>query len=949
MYDSVALITNCQFSFIKAFGPGAILHLSINFAPNITGNALVDNADTRNPTFKVARNSFEHISSDSGTFLHWISASRGIFLKTEDNHFAAIICHGNGGLIFAQYPLQPHRLPTLRSESYFRVISRNDIAIGISGTRNGGVIYAEGGTELFNLTLINLTLSDIVCKGDGGVAYLFSPNQNAIMFNPLIRQLDTLQETSVGTLRISQSTLRNIIVENGGIIYERTPSDTLFLDFVSNILENISAYSRGGAFYIVKPITSIYNNVFDRVFANLAGPIIYSVSDQLNLTNFIAENIITSSLSTVASVAPTNLLVEFTSLSDGSPIALEYEDTPPYNPIVPNLTSYSLSEYQITMTLVSNGPQGLQPVYDESNSPYLVLVFISRDGENRTILSTNCSHSVCKDVTSTVTLRGLAGELILVNATYHSRLYTQFQQFSIRLRSCLPGEINNTKDHECVYCRPGTYSLTPTDTKCSECPGGAICKGGSNIIIQPGYYKSKVSSTSARMINCNDSGSRCKGNNTCADPFTGPLCLQCNREKGYFMDESTETCVLCSKKSALIAVASFLLVASIVYQIVMLIITYRENKSIHAQSQEQGRVNTIRPGQFLVILATYVQIISVVANIDESTISSLLKVTSTDGNPNTQVVFSLQCLYRLYFSDSFKALQVRVLAYVLSPVIKILVVVIFEFFRNLIYRDPDGLGRKKSLQRVGLAAVILILLEQPGIVGVLCKYLTCSQLDPLVNAMYIKTHNSIQCDTDKYNFFKKVVVVPALTVWAFLIPLGIILILYRIKKRLHFSESLRIVYGSLYNSYHENSYYWGVVIILLKVIIYVINSTINASPIFKGVPFMWLIQVYLYFLKKRVPYSCKYLYTAENLCCGAYLIILTLAFIRLSTDHHGIKYACSVMIVITVSVAGGYVLLKLGGLVFLRIRRIIQQIQDKIHSSEGLHRRDALLIDLPER
>ena len=113
MYDSVAFISNCQFSFIKAFGPGAILNPSIDLAPNITENALIDNTYTRNPTFKVIRNSFKHISSAYGTFLHWISESRGIFLKTEDNHFAAISCNGNGGLIFAQYPLQKHRLSTL--------------------------------------------------------------------------------------------------------------------------------------------------------------------------------------------------------------------------------------------------------------------------------------------------------------------------------------------------------------------------------------------------------------------------------------------------------------------------------------------------------------------------------------------------------------------------------------------------------------------------------------------------------------------------------------------------------------------------------------------------------------------------------------------------------------------------------------------------------------------
>lgn len=965
-FDSVALITNCQFDTIKARGAGAILNPSIVPFANTTRKIKNNNGNKKNPTFVISRNSFERIAAAYGTLLSWASTIKGIFFSSEDNYFDKIRCKGNGGLIFAQYFLSNDY--DLSPVSYFRVVSTNDVVTGVAGTYNGGIIYAEGVTELFNITITGATLSDIRCSGDGGIACLFSPNQNSELSGTR-RLLDVSEETQLGTINISNSEFRNITVMNGGVIYESTPNDTLNLVFDSNTLENITANARGGAFYFIKPIISIGSNLFEDVTAKLAGPLIYSVSDQLNLTNFSAENVIVSPFSTVASIAPTNLLVNLIPLFRDTPeITKEYESVPPYNPIFPNLTSYSLSDYQITLTLVSNGSEGPQVVYDESPRALLTLVFISSK-ENRTFVSGNCSNSTCAVIASTVTLRGLAGDVILVNATYDSKVYRQFQQFYIKLRGCAPGEINNTANYECVYCLPGGYSLDPNDTKCSECPTGANCAGGSDITIKQGYYKSNASSRSLLVLNCNDSGSRCVGNNTCAHPFTGPACLQCSLENGYYMSASAGTCVLCSGKRELIAVASLLLTASILYQIAMTVITYKENKKIHTRYQHEKR-NTVQPGQFLVLLATYTQITYVVANLDENTVSYLLKATNTVGNPYTQVMFSLQCLYLFHIPDPFKALRFQMLVYILSPLIKVIVVIIFECFRNLIWRDPDGLGKKKSMVRVGAVAVVLILLEQPGIVGILCKYLTCAHLDPYLSDEFIKTHNSIQCHTDQYNFFKKLVVVPALTFWAFLIPLGIFVILYKIRNRLYVSESLRIVFGNLYNSYHERTYYWGIIIIIFKVLIYVLNSILKASPVFKGVLFLWLIQVYFYLLKRKTPYHFRYLYLAENCCCAAYIITLTLVFIRLSTDHYGIKYACSVMIVITVAFAGGYIIVNMLGLYFFTVKGFIQNLKEKRKKKQILletlaslrsyhaqypsrvdrnHRRGAICVNLPER
>ena len=940
MYDSLTLIMNCTFHSIQTIGPGTILNPSIGRLTSFITNSTTNGSSRRrNPTFRAIGNNFENISSSSGTLLYSISMARGTFLDSEDNRFENIHCEGNGGLVFARYLPLEDNLSHLTSPTNFQFTSRNDTITVITGTQRGGVIFAEGQTGLFNITIIEMVLSKIECYGDGGIVYLVAPAPSSLL--ALDVSYNTHQITQVGTISISRSKFSNINVQNGGIIYEETPNNTLNFLFDSNILDGVSANARGAAFYWVEPIASITNNSFFKVFAGLVNSPIFSVSTQIDLPDFEMLNTITPSPESVASFAPTNLLVDFISLHDGSSRHLDYEDTPPYNPIVPNLTSYSLSDYQIKLTLVSHRPEGHQIVYDESTNARLELVFftsrILSSGENRTFISKNCYNSSCTAIASTITLRGLAGESILVIATYKSDRYTQFQRFHIKLRGCIPGERNNSAADECIKCVPGTYSLNPNDNRCFECPGGANCSDVLNVRILKGFYNSSTASNRLQVIDCKDNGTRCLGSiynsNYCSENFTGPVCLQCNLDNEHFMSASSGKCVLCSRKNPPIAHAVLWLLGTIVYQIVMIIITYRDNKQTHAQNQALNEPN---PGQFLVILATFTQISYVVANVDENTISILLRATNLVGNPYHQVFSSLQCLYllnsnhdKLGNDELFKALKFQVLIYVFSPMIKTTVVIICEVLRNLFF--CRRLGREKwkiSLERIGVVAVVLILLEQPGIIGLLSKYLTCSKLDNSMTEEYIQTYNSIQCGTSHYNFFKYAVVIPALTFWALLIPLAIFIILRSVRKKLHDSESLRTIFGSLYNAYLPTSFYWGLLIIIFKSALYVLNSVITASPIIKGVIFMTMIHVYFFALKREPRYRYISLTRGEELCYYAYIATLSLIFIRFSTSSVGLKYACSVMIVIAVSIAGLYALLHAAWFGFKWLKKCLRRKQN---------------------
>ncbi len=114
-----------------------------------------------------------------------------------------------------------------------------------------------------------------------------------------------------------------------------------------------------------------------------------------------------------------------------------------------------------------------------------------------------------------------------MNVMYQSANYQQNQTFNLRLRACLPGEVNETATQQCFYCRQGTYSLSPSDSECTLCPQGAECMGGNSIMLQEGYYRSLSSNESLLIVPCNDSGSRCVGGfeNNCSEMFSGPVCL----------------------------------------------------------------------------------------------------------------------------------------------------------------------------------------------------------------------------------------------------------------------------------------------------------------------------------------------------------------------------------------------------------------------------------------
>ena len=188
---------------------------------------------------------------------------------------------------------------------------------------------------------------------------------------------------------------------------------------------------------------------------------------------------------------------------------------------------------------------------------------------NQNYVTQNCENSTCTLSASSLVLEGQANDLVNVSVNYMSNTYNQSQNFSISLRGCVTGEIYNALNKICTYCQSGTYSLSLSDASCQDCPIGAICYGGENITINPGYYRSMANTSVLLIVPCNDSDSQCLGGNlqtNCSETYTGVICSQCNQENGYLSSGKDGECNICYGENKLITFSILLIIGSILFR-----------------------------------------------------------------------------------------------------------------------------------------------------------------------------------------------------------------------------------------------------------------------------------------------------------------------------------------------------------------------------------------------
>ena len=249
---------------------------------------------------------------------------------------------------------------------------------------------------------------------------------------------------------------------------------------------------------IVNSRNSTYINNTSPYGNNIAAyPVKIALDSKNNLTN-------------ISSKIPINYLVD--EQVTGTPLTRElfFNVLDYYNQIITILVNeigqITLNEYNKTETKVEDYSfvgkestiiQNGQFIYDNvtlySDPPDSILTltfttdtiitnYLKDKDETRFMNLSNIQQELRPDLSLNL------GDINISNAYYYL--------IDIKLRECVAGEIYNKVSKSCTLCSYKTYSYTPNDTTCTDCPQNTVCLGGKKLTLNPGYWRSWNQSTS---------------------------------------------------------------------------------------------------------------------------------------------------------------------------------------------------------------------------------------------------------------------------------------------------------------------------------------------------------------------------------------------------------------------------------------------------------------------
>ena len=652
----------------------------------------------------------------------------------------------------------------------------------------------------------------------------------------------------------------------------------------------------GGTLSYIDAKISIYESTFISNTAGVYGDVLFSQDGTFDLQAILANNSVTQQIDSADS---SSIYSTFSRYPNHIQMIFLNQSTLQERPtlVLDNITYSTFRSIYFEINLAYDTGSAYVPVVNLSPSTSVIFTFLL-NSSNQTLTSNNCTSGVCIINGLAVDIPGKKGDLFTITVDYESDYFQIQQSFQVYMRSCIPGEIASSGGLKCTYCEAGTYSFNPNDTSCKTCPTSASCPGGAVVNLTSGYWTETV--YSENFVACNDSNDarRCLGGSqggNCAIGFVGPACYQCDYDNGWY-SSATEKCVYCEINNWKIVAPVIYLLFYFAFEIALVISSFRENVQMQEIIKNNGVV-TLKPASYIRLLNTYSQIASIISQMQDD-VNSFLGVGQLISNPYSQSYFSLSCTLLNKGYSAFTIEKIQIIISLFSPVAKTAVIILFL----LIYRAIKIKMKKESEHKITheiIAAIsILVLLEQPSIVGNLASFLTCKDLGDGSGKTYLQRNLAVSCDTSQFMFFRNYVVISGFVLWGAAIPLSVFLILFQNRKNLN-KKSLRSSFGSLYNECHEKRYYWGIVIMILKLVIYTGNSLLKENNQTKALTLAQIFIAYLFVLHvSGNPYIENELFECERAAFVTYFATMFYTVYFINSDTTWIQIISLIAIIV---------------------------------------------------
>ncbi|EAR99909.2 transmembrane protein, putative (macronuclear) [Tetrahymena thermophila SB210] len=512
---------------------------------------------------------------------------------------------------------------------------------------------------------------------------------------------------------------------------------------------------------------------------------------------------------------------------------------------------------------------------------------------------------------------------LIVQNNFQYKLEVQFRECQIgEIKKIATINLNQIQSNltECQICGNQTYSFD--FQQCYQCPSGAQCLGGAELLIQEGNWREEQYSDV--ILDCFNQRTNCKGglgfmNSLCYQGHIGPLCEECDIFGEVWQDKYSKTssysCTNCREIKAniyLLIISYFVLQISLSFAIKNEI-AIRENKVINQfkegnqagqalQNEQNQQVQQNKPSfrqdkistQAAIIvkfMAHYFLIFSSLSGFNLQIPKGIIETPMQIASPLRSSLSNLECfLSQMKLELPF--IYFRFLFVTMLPIVYFTVFLIQIKIWYFFQKKPFG---GHILYSSGL---FILFYTQPDILSFIIQLLSCRIIN---RKPYILANITQRCYTHQYYYYSLILVFPVFLVFVVGIPGFFFLKLYSNRQNI---TDPRIVmkFGYLLREYKKDRYYWEFVRMIERMgLIFVLNYY-SQDFITKACLILIIVAIYWKLIENKQPYNNPVNQKIDNyLCMTCFLTVLFSLFLQNQPYSYFIIISLSIIFLINIA------------------------------------------------
>jgi len=404
----------------------------------------------------------------------------------------------------------------------------------------------------------------------------------------------------------------------------------------------------------------------------------------------------------------------------------------------------------------------------------------------------------------------------------------------------------------CQQCPRGQYSFDPHDTVCSVCGTGMECKGGADVDIVSGYWRSQ--NYTDRVYKCTIEANCLGGGGTgfCTDGNTGKMCGVC--DQGWFRNGQF-SCSQCSDPTQALVIGVLGGSALLFFLVLMVYTTIK-----------YARRNAKTTAVLLRILLNFIQEVVILRNLDLKWPDSLNQVFG--GFKQIWAVDYTLTSYRCGYSDgsnSTDSVFMNQIIVCVGPVVLVLMCFVTWGLVAVI---------KKSLMYLKCHLVAMyIILHSTVLIQIFTTNLSILSCLEVEGRKWLLTDMRIECWTGEHLRSVLMYTLPSLIVWCIALPL--ILIIAIVRERKKSDDEALIRYSFMCKGYKRYLYFWQYLIIFKKYLILLFIFLLSPeSPTLTAVAMVYCFLLYIFAQMYYKPYLTSALNLTEVSAVGFSVSVL---------------------------------------------------------------------------